>query len=381
MAACSSALPSVFTLVLSLLLLLQLLVSLIAPRDSSAPDFTVISISSHESGSLDSSVDARSDSAPELWQNEETAARLRAYADENELNSRQVNTAESRTHRITHTHTHTNRHVKFDRLKRPVDLFVQATDRKLVLQPWTSGQTSFSDEVQRLIQFITTPEVNCSRWQGSVESGSAYAGGSSEALCFNYWAPGRPCVAYSFSLDGKDAMILESTLSMRCEVHRFDPSTRRKHGSGSGYGSVQHHQAWLDWRRPHTRPHRGVLGTIPRRLVDIMDSLGHSMVHVLWADLESAEWRVLESWVQDGTLRRISQLILTVHLQWAGFEVGGTEAEVVRFWYSVLRALHSSGFRLTYSVPGPGHTVLRQQLPNTHSSYKLTWVRMGEQFK
>lgn len=102
MAACSSALPSVFTLVLSLLLLLQLLVSLIAPRDSSAPDFTVISISSHESGSLDSSVDARSDSAPELWQNEETAARLRAYADENELNSRQVNTAESRTTQNVH---------------------------------------------------------------------------------------------------------------------------------------------------------------------------------------------------------------------------------------------------------------------------------------
>ncbi|KAF4073946.1 hypothetical protein AMELA_G00249130 [Ameiurus melas] len=242
MAACSSALPSVFTLVLSLLLLLQLLVSLIAPRDSSAPDFTVISISSHESGSLDSSVDGRSDSAPELWQNEETAARLRAYADENELNSR------------------------------------QATDRKLALQPWTSGQTSFSDEVQRLIRFITTPEVNCSRWQGSVESGSAYAGGSSEALCFNYWDPGRPCVAYSFSLDGKDAVILESTLRMRCEVHRFDPSTRRKHGSGFGYGSVQHHQAWLDWRRSHTRTHGGYLRTIPRRLVDIMDSLGHSMV-------------------------------------------------------------------------------------------------------
>lgn len=103
-------------------------------------------------------------------------------------------------------------------------------------------------------------------------------------------------------------------------------------------------------------------------------------VHVLWADLESAEWRVLESWVQDGILRRIGQLIVTVHLQWAGFEVGGTEAEVVRFWYSVLRALHSTGFRLTHSVPGPGHTVLRKELPNTHSSYKLTWVRRGEQF-
>lgn len=80
------------------------------------------------------------------------------------------------------------------------------------------------------------------------------------------------------SLDGKDALILESTLSMRCEVHRFDPSTRHKHSISSENGSVQHHQAWLDWRRPRTRPHRGVLGTIPRSLVDIMDSLGHSMV-------------------------------------------------------------------------------------------------------
>ncbi|XP_027031779.2 probable methyltransferase-like protein 24 [Tachysurus fulvidraco] len=344
MAAWSRALPSVFTLVLSMLLLLQLLVSLIVPRHTYAPEFTVISINGQKSELFDSSVDGRPDSAPKLWPDEETAERLRAYADENELSSR------------------------------------QATDSKLVLQPWASGRPSFSTEVQRLIQFITTPEVNCSRWQSSGESGSAYVGESSEALCLNYWATSHPCVAYSFSLDGKDELILESTLSMRCEVHRFDPSTRHKHSSSSEHGSVQHHQAWLDWRRPRSRPHRGVLGTIPRSLVDIMDSLGHSMVHVLWADLLSAEWRMLESWVQDGILRRISQLILTVHLQWAGFEVGGTEAEVVRFWYSVLRALHSSGFRLTHSAPGPGHTVLRQELPNTHSSYKLTWVRRGEQF-
>ncbi|KAI5091739.1 methyltransferase-like protein 24 [Silurus meridionalis] len=312
MAACSSALPSVLTLVLSILLLLQLLVSLIVLRDSSAPDFTVISISSHESGSLDSGAGGRTDSASELWPNEETAARLRAYADENELNSGQL---------------------------------------------------------------------NCSRWQGSGESGFAYVGEGSATLCLDYWNADSPCVVYSFSLDGKDAALLESTLRMKCEVHRFDPSTGHKHGSGFGYGSVRHHQAWLDWRRPHARPYRGVLGTIQHSLVDIMDSLGHSMVHVLWADLESAEWRVLESWAQDGTLRRISQLILTVHLQWAGFEVGGTEAGVVRFWYSVLSALHSSGFRLTRSTPGPGHTVLRQEHPNTHSSYKLTWIRRGEQFK
>lgn len=102
MAACSSALPSVFTLVLSALLLLQLLVSLIVPHDTSAPEFTVISINNHEAGSLDSSVDRRLDRAPELWPDEATAERLRAYADENELSSRQVNTTESLNTQIVH---------------------------------------------------------------------------------------------------------------------------------------------------------------------------------------------------------------------------------------------------------------------------------------
>lgn len=101
-------------------------------------------------------------------------------------------------------------------------------------------------------------------------------------------------------------------------------------------------------------------------------------VDVLRADLESAEWRVLESWVQDGTLKMISQLLLTIHLQWAGFEVSGSEVEVVRFWYSVLSALHSSGFRLTHSAHGSGHTILGHELPDTHSSYTLSWVRLRE---
>lgn len=98
MAVCSSALPTVFALVLSILLLLQLMVSLIVPHDSTAPEFTVITISSHESGSLDSRVDDRLDSVQELWANEETAARLRAYTDENELNSRQVNSEAESLH-------------------------------------------------------------------------------------------------------------------------------------------------------------------------------------------------------------------------------------------------------------------------------------------
>ncbi|KAI4871833.1 hypothetical protein NFI96_016391 [Prochilodus magdalenae] len=343
-------LPRALMLALSLLLLLQLLVILIVPRTSSGlaeqPVFTVISIkgageSPHSAAAVSTAgrVVRGLESGPAaLWAEDESAG-VGAYEEENELNSHQV------------------------------------TDRELVLQPWASGQPSFSAEVERLTQFITTPQVNCSRWLGS--DGSRPVGEGSETLCIHDWMKANACVAYSFSLDGKDTVFLDSTLSTGCEVHRFDPSRRPRQPSGSGLGSIQHHQAWLDWRHPRGRSHRGGLGAMPRRLMDIMDSLGHRTVDVLRADLESAEWRVLESWVKDGTLRKINQLIVTIHLQWAGFEVGGAEVEVVRFWYSVLSALHNSGFRLTHSSYGRGHTVLRHELPDTHSSYTLSWVRMN----
>lgn len=113
-------------------------------------------------------------------------------------------------------------------------------------------------------------------------------------------------------------------------------------------------------------------------------SASHSLclaVHVVQvqfvnADLESAEWRVLENWVMDGTLGRIQQLVLTVHLHWAGFEVGGNNAEVIRFWYSVIRELYTAGFRLMHSAKGAGQTILHQSLPNTYSSYTLSWVNI-----
>uniref|UniRef100_A0A8C2G6A4 Methyltransferase domain-containing protein n=1 Tax=Cyprinus carpio TaxID=7962 RepID=A0A8C2G6A4_CYPCA len=175
------------------------------------------------------------------------------------------------------------------------------------------------------------------------------------------------------SLDGKDAAFLDTVLYAGCEVHRFDPSGR---GSREP-ASIKNHRAWLDWRNP--RRHAGLVGNVQHRLLDIMDSLGHTMVDVLRMDLESAEWRILESWIKDGTLRRINQLILTIHMQWAGFEVGGAEEEVVRFWYSVLRALRISGLRLVHSAHGPGHIVLRHKLADSHSSYTLSWIRTSEQ--
>lgn len=97
-------------------------------------------------------------------------------------------------------------------------------------------------------------------------------------------------------------------------------------------------------------------------------------VHFLYADLLSAEWRVFQNWIESGTLQSVHHLVATVHLQWAGFEVGGTNEEVLRYWFSVLQGLQASGFKLVHSSAGEGQNVLKQRAPNAHSSYTLSWV-------
>ncbi|XP_023832375.1 probable methyltransferase-like protein 24 isoform X3 [Salvelinus sp. IW2-2015] len=227
--------------------------------------------------------------------------------------------------------------------------------------------------------------VNCSRVLLPGESQASQASGALWLLCVEGWSlpsQGPPCVAYSFSMDEGDTGFLEA-LSKACDVHRFDPSGQHGDRASSGYrddgsGGFRQYRAWLDWRAARGRKQKkGVLCSGSRTLKDIMETLGHHTVDFLYADLLSAEWRVLQNWAELGTLGRIRHLVATVHLQWAGFEVGGTEAEVVRYWFSVLQGLQDAGFRLVHSSPGAGKSVLRHKVDNAHSSYTLSWVNTG----
>lgn len=69
-------------------------------------------------------------------------------------------------------------------------------------------------------------------------------------------------------------------------------------------------------------------------------------------------------------------MVAKVHLQWAGFEVGGTDEEVLRYWFSVLQGVRASGLKLIHSSAGQGHSVLKKTVQNAHSSYTLSWVNM-----
>ncbi|XP_070840060.1 probable methyltransferase-like protein 24 [Chaetodon trifascialis] len=266
----------------------------------------------------------------------------------------------------------------------------QMGPRTLEVQPWASDKPSFTAELNRIITYITRVQLNCSRVlsPGQAQASHPPADSPHWLLCAEDWllpAADRPCVAYSFSMNGGDAEFLKTVSLLGCEVHSFDPSNSNASGGHLGNslasnhgdgGVVSQHKMWLEWRAPRKRKHktRGNLGSVSQTLADIMAALGHHTVHFLYADLLSAEWRVFQNWIELGSLQSVHHLVATVHLQWAGFEVGGTNEEVLRYWFSVLQGLQIYGLKLVHSSAGEGHSVLKQTLSNAHSSYTLSWV-------
>lgn len=270
------------------------------------------------------------------------------------------------------------------------DMMEQFGPRNLEIQPWAANMSSFRKELNRILNYINNPQLNCSKVlsPGEAQDPETPATTPRWLLCAEEWLlppMGRPCIAYCFSMNGGEADFQKIVSRLGCEVHHFDPGNLNTSGShlsnslasnrGDG-GVVSQHKMWLEWRVPRKskRKTRSNSGSISQTLADIMAALGHHTVHFLYADLLSAEWRVFQNWIESGTLQNVHHVVATVHLQWAGFEVGGTDEEVLRFWFSVLQGLQASGLKLFYSSAGRGHSVLKQKVTDAHSSYTLSWV-------
>lgn len=102
-------------------------------------------------------------------------------------------------------------------------------------------------------------------------------------------------------------------------------------------------------------------------------------VDVLKVDMESAEWKILENLLLEGVLDVVGQLLLELHLHWAGFEVAGDDPSVVRYWFSLLKELERANFRLFHvrSDPTRPHIFLHRSSFNVSSAYTLGWVNTG----
>ncbi|XP_075720339.1 putative methyltransferase-like protein 24 isoform X2 [Rhinoderma darwinii] len=159
-----------------------------------------------------------------------------------------------------------------------------------------------------------------------------------------------------------------------CEVHRFDPSIASAHIHEAE--RFWHHRLSVDWRDPNPAiaPHR--LHSNTKKLKTILNEFGHWKIDVLKADMESAEWKILENLILEGIIEQIGQLVLEIHLHWPGFEVSGNDSSVVRYWYSLFKELEHKDFKLfyTYKDFSKPQLFLKKEVFNASSGYILSWV-------
>ncbi|XP_030395235.1 methyltransferase-like protein 24 [Gopherus evgoodei] len=256
------------------------------------------------------------------------------------------------------------------------------TQQAVALQPWADGSKSLQSEAERFLTYISTPQLPCSRAlsQAGLQDFTASTAGAWR-VCLDHMPTGslklqqERCLVYTFSMVKRGFEFSQRMSEMQCQVHSFG-LTPYKQTDLWQKGQVQHHALWLDWheRRPVASLQRR--RSPSKRLNQIMQDFGHKKIDVLEADLASAEWKILESILVDGTVAAVHQLILAIHLHWPGFEVSGSEAAVVRYWYSLLKALEARGFRLFHSFKDlqKPQLFLHKELFNASSSYTLSWV-------
>lgn len=179
-----------------------------------------------------------------------------------------------------------------------------------------------------------------------------------------------PCVIYSFGV-GWDTTFEIAMLRMapHCKVRVFDPTTTAEkfwamvraqtpdgevppqspaltfEQVGLASKSMEDYREGMLWN--------GKESIRVRTLQDLMAQHGDDQLTILKVDVEGSEWTALHQASEVGTLTRVDQLLLEVHMR--GCEAGYTEHGRSKL-SGLMDALESSGLRAFSNVPNLGPT-------------------------
>ncbi|XP_004940364.4 probable methyltransferase-like protein 24 isoform X1 [Gallus gallus] len=248
------------------------------------------------------------------------------------------------------------------------------------LQPWASPTPSLNYEALRFLKYISTSQISCEHMNVSSLRGNSEATKRPWSVCLDerfsliHRLRNKQCRLYSLGLGSDDNQFEISMANSGCEVHRFDPSIKSAHIQEGQH--LWYHRLSVDWRDPNPAIATHKLHSNTKKLGTILNEFGHQKIDVLKADVESAEWKILENLILEDVVEQIGQLVFEVHIHWPGFEVSGNDSTVVRYWYSLLRELELKDFRLfhTYKDLLKPQMLLKKEAFNASSCYRLSWV-------
>ncbi|XP_021107192.1 methyltransferase-like protein 24 isoform X2 [Heterocephalus glaber] len=198
---------------------------------------------------------------------------------------------------------------------------------QIQLQPWAGPAQSLDEEAWRFLRYISTTQIACNHM--STDSLATHSSPANKPwlVCLDdrfglaHQIRSKQCRLYSLGLGSDDTRFEVSMANDGCEVHRFDPSVKSAHILESQ--RLWYHRLSIDWRDPHPALAAQKPYSTTRKLGSILNEFGHHKIDVLKADLESAEWKVLENLILEDVLEQIGQLVFEIHLHWPGFEEWG----------------------------------------------------------
>uniref|UniRef100_H3APQ1 Methyltransferase like 24 n=2 Tax=Latimeria chalumnae TaxID=7897 RepID=H3APQ1_LATCH len=248
------------------------------------------------------------------------------------------------------------------------------------LQPWASLSHSLEEEAMRFLKYITTPLISCENVNEHGMTDKPKMTRKPWSICLDdrfslaHQIKNKQCRLYSLGLGTEDNHFEVNMAKVGCEVHCFDPSIKHPHIQEGKH--LWYHRLSIDWREPSPAIAAQKLHSRTKKMGTILNDFGHRKIDVLKADMESAEWKILENLILENIVEQIGQLIFEIHLHWPGFEVSGDDSSVVRYWYSLLKELELKNFQLFYSYKdlSKPQIFLKKQAFNASSSYILSWV-------
>jgi len=188
-------------------------------------------------------------------------------------------------------------------------------------------------------------------------------------------------ILYTFDVEQENDLTFEMSLLEQCslqEIHAYNPNILKPESTDDPFifhkialDTESNEKLSKDGRNKSRRWRRQTFS-------EIRTSLNHITLSLIRLNMNSSEWKILKQILENGEIMRVQQLLVKIHLHWAGFGISGSNEEVVHQWFNILSSILESGMSLvqSQSVQEPKIFMSEPGQFDASCCYYLTFTRI-----
>lgn len=182
-------------------------------------------------------------------------------------------------------------------------------------------------------------------------------------------------IVYTFDVEQENNLDFEYELHEHAKlqaIHAYNPNIVEP-SNLEETDKVTYHKIALDTESNARQNRRWTRQTFQ----EIRTTFDHTQVSLVRLNMNSSEWKIMKQLLENGEIMHIKQLVVKIHLHWAGFGISGSSDEVVHQWYNIISSILQSGMTLVASRSDEEPKIFMSEpgLFDTSCCYYLTFAR------